>query len=1170
MDSTLLYFTLACAIVSFSCAAYTTLRTLLPLLPDHPLQRRHRQPPDFASSEPQRSNLETRPKLKSAQRFTVYLALTDVFVTCVLLWEVACATSPSSQLGRSRLSDSRIYLVTTARPTLLLIVAVLSYTNVIRGRSISLGFADCIVWVPALVCYAVGAGLASLAVVDSPKVWLGLLAWLSTTTLMVSFCFARLLVAILRVRSSTRRDQACSSSEQEKSRQEASEHDLPYQQRYSLNFPNFSGLTSNFVDGIGRSSQGPAHDIIDLSCSNRNSNAWDRSRLSQDVLETYDSRSEFRSPTPGSTYGLLYRSTNTVAAQDISRSRTPPNGMSRDRDVLGAEQVRHSISASIASRASTYFAAGGFIGGSTVRQAVIKEAWKDQDPPGTGHAPKVELSDREARGAIIRLGGHLASTVLGFALVSPLVCLRATRSSMTAIPTVASYLFVAGVCQPSIVLAYQCWATEGFWFRKPSPPSVTSSSAIEFDGVETVPTGAMESRSTSRTSTWKDCLPGIRPDGEDCDAKRKGRVGRALSVLSAHPKLQILDDGADSVAAASGFEKSAMPSGHTRLRSLKLSKGTIATMCDYLPARPRAGSSASRKTVGGFEHGRNWSTPVNDFDKAIAMHLLASRSKTPDSSRAQETSATSDRTRSQKLSPSVPPTPAPTSLSQAFDFSIREVSISPASSIFPTTPPRESTRPISIDYLSAHVLPSLVPSLRIGRDLEITSSSDPIAAPPRPTSFRSTRARARVARSCSLPLATNGCREQNLDRGAQTDSEVWLAVSDEAATAQKENRDGSDDVQSQLGLALAEIEPISNATLINHERSGSSATRLDISFDWEAVDETEILDLDNGAVADESSTAEEDEGNERRAISRHRNSNPFSPILAFAPVLPLSLARRTRGTPDVLSSPEGSVVHKGSNVSLGDEEDDVHTSTIQCASVRPVVRKHGQTDSIGSTLSLSDLNHSSITSQGFKHLLNSAGASWHTSTTGATNDPASSDDARHRASLPRRALPTPPSPLQPGLRPLSLLGQRDPNCFPTMSSSDRETEMLKATRYHLARSAEPSSSTRPPIPLPPLPTTAEELDLISNSRTPTPKSRRALAARQTEESAHATPKAPSRTPPNVTRRKLKSKARDQANAARTSTNDSENVQVEVEKLSSAKRSARASRAAPAHKTRNMR
>jgi len=236
----------------------------------------------------------------------------------------------------------------------------------------------------------------------------------------VTFCFSRLLLAILRVRSLSRRAQVDASG----SSPSISEYDLPYHQRYSLTFhPNFSNLSTNFVNTIGRSSRGPPRHVI----NSRNSIDSDPFQRSRDLREEFNSGRDFRSPTPGSSQGLLDRSMAATPASDLSQStkRRTPHQEEEVAEVLEIAPSRRSSESigggSIASRASTYLAAGGFVGNSAVRQAIIREAWRDQDPPGTGHSPKVELSEKEARGAIIRLGGHLASSLLSYVRASDIV-----------------------------------------------------------------------------------------------------------------------------------------------------------------------------------------------------------------------------------------------------------------------------------------------------------------------------------------------------------------------------------------------------------------------------------------------------------------------------------------------------------------------------------------------------------------------------------------------------------------------------------------------------------------------------------------------------------------------------------------------------------------------------
>jgi hypothetical protein len=61
---------------SFICSAYTTLRTLLPLLPLHALERRVTGSAGLPyGAAPAPTIKEKSRRLKSAQRFTTYLAV---------------------------------------------------------------------------------------------------------------------------------------------------------------------------------------------------------------------------------------------------------------------------------------------------------------------------------------------------------------------------------------------------------------------------------------------------------------------------------------------------------------------------------------------------------------------------------------------------------------------------------------------------------------------------------------------------------------------------------------------------------------------------------------------------------------------------------------------------------------------------------------------------------------------------------------------------------------------------------------------------------------------------------------------------------------------------------------------------------------------------------------
>ncbi|GAA5870187.1 hypothetical protein JCM1840_001586 [Sporobolomyces johnsonii] len=1262
MDPVLLCLTLAFALISFFCSTYTTLRTLLPLLPGHPLNRRNAGsavgPYDAAPSPA----LEKLPRLKSAQRFTAYLAFIDIFAASILVWEVASAFIAEVQLGSSKLAASRVYLATTARPTLLLVVAVLSYANVVQDKSIALGTADCIVWVPALVVVAGGAGLASIAPVDSPHVWIGLAVWLTAVSAVVSLCFGRLLMAILRVRRIAQREQVFSpwAREQEKV---VSVNDLPYP-AFLRSHPKFSDLSTNFVNAIGRSSSSVnlpiSHTVIPFASDSRSAVSYAPSRPScdGDEVEEFDFQREFRSPTPGSTHGLLDRSTTSVLDSNLSRSTAKPR-TSEEHEVLSFEGVsRPSIGESITSRASTYLAPGGFIGNSAVRQAIIRDAWGDQSPPGTGHSPKVELSDREARGAIVRIGGHLFGSLLGYALISPFAFLRLLHPSSNA-PLIASILLSIGVCQPGVVLAWQCWASEGFWFRRPTPPVLTSSSALafeQFEGVEVVGNDEMRERSASRASTarvWTASLPGIRPDGEDCAETHRSRVGRALSMMQAHPKLQVLhDEPARSTSSTSGFVKSATTNGHARLRSLKLSKATIGSLGEFGKTRPRAQSAA---TVGGFEHHvRVSSMPVNSMDKLIAMQLLNSRknSDAPIKPRVPFSAGNvngAKRSRNNLLegkrtpSPSPTPSPAPTS---DFAFTTHELTLSPVTTSFPSsgkspsldTLPKDPLPTYSIDHLSAKVLPHLVPSIKLGKDLHIEPEDAPLpsrrsslnaAYPSGSVSSAAAKSmrelgvgsrRSRNVRNLSLPgLSLHGANGNPSPEEPLADQdEAWVAIEDEKVTSTEktpetilaslkqavnggessmsqrekskkrkswkdrsakkwdeiEEREKQKERTSGRAEAAAATEfRDSNGVSKGHESTGSSPTRLDVSFEWEDGGATEVLD-DQGAFADESASDYDDEEAEAAAFDAHqrarRAASPFAPL---SPPSPFPPSRQPSPQSQRHESLDGSVVLRGSLVV--DEDEDVRTGTVQCATVRPISRNsdsssiesssrfalrptHVHVGSVGSTQSLGSVARSSITSEGFRNML--AGHSWHSR--GQESELSSSDEpGSNRNSLSRRSLPSPP--VQPGHRPLSLLGQRDLNVS-SASETDTDREQKKAAHYRTAaqlrddQQQQTRRSSRRGIPLPPIPTipTIEEADEDRKSGTPTPRARRQRSATVTAEerraaetmvdgppsSAPVLPSAshPTRTPPNITSRS-RLRSRHQRGESSTSSVNDENV-----------------------------
>ena len=129
---------------SFFATVYVILRTLLPLLRPHSLSRWARPSNPlpvygYADCQPERK------PLRSAQRFQCWLAFIDLASAGVWLWEVVALASGQKS------SPARMAFAICARPTVLVVVSLLSYLNIIRGKSIQLGRFDFIVWIPSIV-----------------------------------------------------------------------------------------------------------------------------------------------------------------------------------------------------------------------------------------------------------------------------------------------------------------------------------------------------------------------------------------------------------------------------------------------------------------------------------------------------------------------------------------------------------------------------------------------------------------------------------------------------------------------------------------------------------------------------------------------------------------------------------------------------------------------------------------------------------------------------------------------------------------------------------------------------------------------------------------------------------------------------------------------------------
>lgn len=335
---------------------------------------------------------------------------------------------------------------------------------------------------------------------------------------LVVFCFGRLLIAILRVRRST------VNQDDSRTREDSLNNSNAYLPSIRS---NFSEISASFISTIGRNRQNqrfPDEERPSFSQSEIRAVEVDNNE-SQISISRYDPRS----PTPGSSSNLLAQ----LYDQDPFAPTTPistlspitphnleaPTSSTPDHITLSFETLPRPSVGSYNSVSSYSLAPGGYIGRSAAREAMKNEIWGNAAQPGSGTSP-VQLSQKEARSALVRLGGHLISAVLSFSFISPFLFKKFINQSNSSV-TVPSVLLIIGICLPSLILAIQSCLSEGVWFKLNLPPVLNSTSASQ------VETQNRPSISTYRSSRRSEVVP--RVSSADCDEVPKSRLGKSLS-----------------------------------------------------------------------------------------------------------------------------------------------------------------------------------------------------------------------------------------------------------------------------------------------------------------------------------------------------------------------------------------------------------------------------------------------------------------------------------------------------------------------------------------------------------------------------------------------------------------------------------------------------------------
>ncbi|THH29659.1 hypothetical protein EUX98_g4518 [Antrodiella citrinella] len=187
--------TLALAFLSFICSAFVILRIVIPILPPHPLSRRVR-PSEFGLP-----NFKT---LSPADKSHIWLAACDVLALALFVWQAvaehlggptgfAVATDPASA--------ARLWLATTLRQVCLLIVASLTLLHVRLGRPVDFGGRHWMLWAPTLLLVVTSTALAGvLAGTNVTSFFWGLIAYSSTVAVASSVAFGCLIGTLVVIK----------------------------------------------------------------------------------------------------------------------------------------------------------------------------------------------------------------------------------------------------------------------------------------------------------------------------------------------------------------------------------------------------------------------------------------------------------------------------------------------------------------------------------------------------------------------------------------------------------------------------------------------------------------------------------------------------------------------------------------------------------------------------------------------------------------------------------------------------------------------------------------------------------------------------------------------------------------------------------------------------------
>lgn len=231
--------TIALAFLSFTCSVFVILRTVLPILPPHPLSRRvapvRRSPqslfsspswciyPRLVANEGLQSEfgLPNFKKLAPADKTHLWIAACDLLALVIFIWQVVAESlgGPTDYaVGLDPLASVRLWFASTIRATCIFVIIAVTLLHVRLARPIDFGKFHWLIWAPGLLLVITSTAIAGkylyllfllltltlcagvLAGANFPSFFVGMIAYSSSLAFLSIVVFASLVGTLVTIR----------------------------------------------------------------------------------------------------------------------------------------------------------------------------------------------------------------------------------------------------------------------------------------------------------------------------------------------------------------------------------------------------------------------------------------------------------------------------------------------------------------------------------------------------------------------------------------------------------------------------------------------------------------------------------------------------------------------------------------------------------------------------------------------------------------------------------------------------------------------------------------------------------------------------------------------------------------------------------------------------------